>query len=54
LDPQRPTIVVCHSGKRAHVGACLLQGVGFSDVRNLNGGMSLRTRLAPKAPPSRS
>ncbi|MFN8764267.1 MAG: FAD-dependent oxidoreductase [Pirellulaceae bacterium] len=54
LDPQRPTIVVCHSGKRAHVGACLLQGVGFSDVRNLNGGMSLRTRLAPKAPPSLS
>lgn len=50
LNPQRPTVVVCHSGKRAHVGACLLQGVGFSDVRNLNGGMSLRSRLVPQVP----
>ncbi len=54
LSPHRPTVVVCHSGKRAHVGACLLQGLGFSDVRNLNGGMSLRSRLTPKAPPAHS
>jgi len=46
LDPTRPTITVCHSGKRAHVAACLLQGKGFSAVANLNGGMSIR-RLAP-------
>jgi NADPH-dependent 2,4-dienoyl-CoA reductase/sulfur reductase-like enzyme/rhodanese-related sulfurtransferase len=52
LNPQRPTVVVCHSGKRAHVGACLLQGVGFSDVRNLNGGMSLRSRVIAKTPPT--
>ncbi len=42
LDPTRPTITVCHSGKRAHVAACLLQGQGFLIVANLNGGMSIR------------
>ncbi len=42
LDPQRPTVVVCHSGKRAHVGACWLAGQGFQQVQNLNGGMSIR------------
>lgn len=42
LDPTRPTICVCHSGKRAHVAACLLKGQGFTDVRNLSGGMSIR------------
>ena len=42
LDPQRPTVVVCHSGKRAHIGACWLAGQGFQQVQNLNGGMSIR------------
>lgn len=42
LDPQAPTIVVCHSGKRAHVAASWLMGKGFKDVRNLNGGMYIR------------
>lgn len=42
LDPSKPTIVVCHSGKRAHVAACWLKGKGFQNVRNLNGGMSIR------------
>jgi NADPH-dependent 2,4-dienoyl-CoA reductase/sulfur reductase-like enzyme/rhodanese-related sulfurtransferase len=41
LDPTRPTVVVCHTGKRAHVAACWLKGNGFSDVRNLTGGMSM-------------
>lgn len=44
LDPALPTVVVCHSGKRAHVGACWLAGNGFSKVQNLNGGMSMRNR----------
>ena len=52
LDPQRPTITVCHSGKRAHVAACWLRGHGFANVKNLNGGMSLRS-LASKSAPSR-
>ncbi len=42
LAPSRPTITVCHSGKRAHVAACWLKGHGFKDVRNLTGGMSVR------------
>lgn len=42
LDPERPTVTVCHSGKRAHVAACFLQGIGFKSVANLNGGMSIR------------
>ena len=46
LDPTLPTVTVCHSGKRAHVAACLLHGNGFANVRNLNGGMSIR-RLKP-------
>jgi NADPH-dependent 2,4-dienoyl-CoA reductase/sulfur reductase-like enzyme/rhodanese-related sulfurtransferase len=42
LDPNRSTIVVCHSGKRAHIGACWLRSKGFADVSNLTGGMSIR------------
>jgi len=42
LNPEKPTIVVCHSGKRAHVAASWLLGKGFSSVENLNGGMSHR------------
>lgn len=43
LDPVLPTVVVCHSGKRAHVGACWLASKGFRDVANLTGGMSIRS-----------
>jgi NADPH-dependent 2,4-dienoyl-CoA reductase/sulfur reductase-like enzyme/rhodanese-related sulfurtransferase len=42
LDANRPTVAVCHSGKRAHVAACWLKGKGFKSVVNLNGGMSIR------------
>lgn len=42
LDPTRPTVTLCHSGKRAHVAACWLRGQGFQQVMNLNGGVSLR------------
>ena len=45
LDPTRPTVTVCHSGKRAHVAACWLRGQGFANVKNLNGGMSIRSLL---------
>jgi NADPH-dependent 2,4-dienoyl-CoA reductase/sulfur reductase-like enzyme/rhodanese-related sulfurtransferase len=45
LDPQRDTVVVCHTGKRAHIAACLLQGMGFRQVSNLTGGMSVRQML---------
>jgi len=46
LDPNKPTVVVCHSGKRAHIGACWLRGNGFKDVSNLTGGMSIRSLLS--------
>jgi len=46
LDPQRPTVTVCHSGKRAHVAACLLKESGFQNVRNLTGGMLVRSRTS--------
>ncbi len=42
LDPSLPTVTVCHSGKRAHIAACLLRGYGFEQLKNLNGGMSIR------------
>jgi NADPH-dependent 2,4-dienoyl-CoA reductase/sulfur reductase-like enzyme/rhodanese-related sulfurtransferase len=45
LDSTRPTVTVCHSGKRAHVAACILKGNGFEQVQNLTGGMSVRSRL---------
>lgn len=43
LDRDRPTVVVCQTGKRAHVAACWLRGKGLRDVRNLTGGMSIRS-----------
>jgi NADPH-dependent 2,4-dienoyl-CoA reductase/sulfur reductase-like enzyme/rhodanese-related sulfurtransferase len=43
LDPKRKTVVVCHSGKRSHVGASRLVSSGFQDVLNLTGGMSIRS-----------
>ena len=46
LDPERPTVTVCHSGKRAHVAACQLKSAGFRHVRNLTGGMLVRSRSA--------
>ena len=52
LDPSRPTIAVCHSGKRAHVAACLLQGRGFEAVSNLSGGMAMRRLLPPAERPA--
>ncbi len=44
LDPKRPTVTVCHSGKRAHVAASILQSAGFADVANLTGGMAVRSQ----------
>ena len=45
LDPARDTIVVCHSGKRAHVAACWLKNKGFASVSNLTGGMAIRSLM---------
>ncbi len=40
LDPQRPMIVVCHSGARAALAAATLQDMGFADVSILEGGLT--------------
>jgi NADPH-dependent 2,4-dienoyl-CoA reductase/sulfur reductase-like enzyme/rhodanese-related sulfurtransferase len=45
LDPEKDTVVTCHSGKRAHIVASYLKGKGFRKVRNLSGGMMIRSRL---------
>lgn len=50
LQNDKPMLTVCHSGKRAHVAACLLQGKGFQGVHNLSGGMSLQRLRSPSAP----
>ena len=40
LDPDRPMIVVCHSGARAALAAATLQDMGFADVSILEGGLA--------------
>lgn len=47
LDPDRPTVTVCHSGLRAHVAARILMQHGFGNVRNLTGGMLMRQHARP-------
>lgn len=49
LDPDKPTVTMCHSGQRAHVAACMLKQRGFRDVNNLTGGMFVRRRARPKS-----
>ncbi len=39
LDPQRPTIVLCHHGMRSYRMCQWLQAQGFTDVWNLAGGI---------------
>ena len=48
LDPQRPTVVVCHSGWRAHVAARILRQRGFNDVSVLTGGILMRQYARPE------
>ncbi len=54
LDPKKETVVVCHSGKRAHVAASLLRHSGFQNVSNLTGGMSIRSMIDRPSGPSES
>lgn len=45
LDKTKPTVITCHSGKRAHIVASMLQSVGFKKVYNMTGGMMIRSRI---------
>ena len=49
LDPNEPTIVVCHSGQRAHVATRILEQNGFRDVKNLTGGVFMQQYARPDA-----
>lgn len=51
LDPQRPVAVTCGVGHRAGLGVSILLQAGFTDVRNLLGGMTAWKRL--RLPPDR-
>jgi NADPH-dependent 2,4-dienoyl-CoA reductase/sulfur reductase-like enzyme/rhodanese-related sulfurtransferase len=44
LDRDRPTVVSCGVGLRAHVAVRILKQHGFGDVANLSGGATLRNR----------
>jgi len=44
LDPSAETVVSCGVGLRAHVAARILKQNGFSDVKNLSGGATVRNR----------
>ena len=50
LDPSRPTVTICHSGKRAHVAASILQSLGFTNIANLTGGMAVRSQCETTQP----
>ncbi len=52
LDPDRPVVVICHHGGRsAQVGA-FLERNGFSDVRNLTGGVAAWARTVDLSMPT--
>lgn len=39
LDPNRPVVTICRSGRRSLTAADALRGAGFSEVASLAGGM---------------
>jgi len=39
LDPRLPTVTYCRSGARSSQAASIMKKAGFTDVRNLSGGM---------------
>lgn len=39
LDPDQPTVCICHHGIRSHAAAVALLRRGFAEVYNLAGGM---------------
>lgn len=45
LNRERPVLLYCRSGNRSAIGASLLQAAGFSDVRNVEGGVRARETI---------
>ena len=51
LDPDKPLVVMCHSGGRSRRVADFLLGNGFSNVFNLRGGIDAwSTEIDPQVP----
>ncbi|MDA0311521.1 MAG: MBL fold metallo-hydrolase [Gemmatimonadetes bacterium] len=44
LPRDRPLLLYCRTGHRSGIGVSILQAEGFSDVRNVDGGITDRTR----------
>lgn len=40
LDPERPTVVICHHGMRSYQVGVFLERAGFDDIINLSGGVA--------------
>lgn len=51
LDPDAPTVVICHHGVRSQRVAAYLEHSGFADVMNLTGGVDAWARTVDPAMP---
>lgn len=51
LDPDKTLIVYCRSGNRSASATGMLMGAGFSDVRNMEGGIIRYNGLVASGPP---
>lgn len=49
LEPDRPTVVICHHGVRSLAAAAWLARAGFSDLVNLRGGIDAWARTVDTA-----
>ncbi|EFJ48594.1 hypothetical protein VOLCADRAFT_60391, partial [Volvox carteri f. nagariensis] len=50
LDPERETVVLCHHGVRSMQMAQFLVQNGFTNVKNVNGGIDAYSRVDPSVP----
>ncbi|MCP4809812.1 MAG: sulfurtransferase [Proteobacteria bacterium] len=44
LEPEAPTVVLCHHGVRSRAGAAILLSEGFAEVWSMRGGIDLWAR----------
>lgn len=51
VDSKKPTIVYCRSGNRSRSAVGLLNGAGFEDVYNMEGGMLAYNGIVAAGPP---
>ncbi|KAF8068286.1 PpiC domain-containing protein 12 [Scenedesmus sp. PABB004] len=50
LDPARETVVLCHHGMRSMSAAQFLVSRGFSNVKNVTGGIAAYSGIDPSVP----